>query len=234
MARSVKQCIGATETTARPVVFVACGHAEACRQPATHFGDTPLERVLGDVHEGVVCRLGDLALGTLAGFDAAAFVFLASCLPLLAIEDPKVIRAHATANDANRTTLLVITLVVITVLLVAITAETMGSRPQPFTKVIVVATLLLAWLFSNSLYALHYAHLGYRGKSKCLGVEFPDTPAPTYWDFVYFAFTLGMTFQTSDVSISDSGIRRVVTMHCLEAFVFNIGVLAFTINILGN
>jgi uncharacterized membrane protein len=178
--------------------------------------------------------LDDWALGILTGFDAAAGVFLVSCLPLLWIADAEVIRSHADANDANRTMLLVITGVVMAVLLLTVAAETMGSRPQPFTKGLVVVTLLIAWLFSNSLYALHYAHLGYGGGKKCLGVEFPDTPAPTYWDFVYFAFTLGMTFQTSDVSISDSGIRRVVTMHCLEAFVFNIGVLAFTINILGN
>jgi hypothetical protein len=27
--------------------------------------------------------------------------------------------------------------------------------------------------------------------------------------------------------------RRAVTVHCLAAFVFNLGVLAFTINVLG-
>ena len=43
-----------------------------------------------------------------------------------------------------------------------------------------------------------------------------------------------MTFQTSDVDISDAGIRRVVTMHCLAAFIFNIGMIAFTINVLGS
>ena len=42
-----------------------------------------------------------------------------------------------------------------------------------------------------------------------------------------------MTFQTSDVDISDKGIRNVVTIHCLAAFVFNLGILAFTINALG-
>jgi uncharacterized membrane protein len=55
-----------------------------------------------------------------------------------------------------------------------------------------------------------------------------------YWDFVYFAFTLGMTFQTSDVTITSERIRRIVTIHCLAAFFFNIGVLAFTINVLGS
>ena len=42
-----------------------------------------------------------------------------------------------------------------------------------------------------------------------------------------------MTFQTSDVEISDKGVRNVTTLHCLAAFVFNLGILAFTINVLG-
>jgi len=120
------------------------------------------------------------------------------------------------------------------VLLIAVAAETVGIHPQPLTKILVIATLLLAWLFSNTIYTLHYAHLSYGAGKKCLGVDFPGTDEPVYWDFVYFAFTLGMTFQTSDVDISDSEIRRVVTMHSLAAFVFNIGVLAFTINVLGS
>ena len=65
-------------------------------------------------------------------------------------------------------------------------------------------------------------------------LEFPGTTQPLYWDFVYFAFTLGMTFQTSDVAIKDERIRRVVILHSFTAFVFNIGVLAFTINVLGS
>ena len=28
-------------------------------------------------------------------------------------------------------------------------------------------------------------------------------------------------------------MRKIVTVHCLAAFAFNIGVLAFTINVLG-
>ena len=52
--------------------------------------------------------------------------------------------------------------------------------------------------------------------------------------FVYFAFTCGMAFATSDVQITSQHIRKVVTVHCLAAFAFNIGVLAFTINVLGS
>jgi len=42
-----------------------------------------------------------------------------------------------------------------------------------------------------------------------------------------------MTLQTSDVEIVSRRIRRVAIVQCLAAFVFNIGVLAFTINVLG-
>jgi len=95
---------------------------------------------------------------------------------------------------------------------------------------------VLAWLFSNSIYALHYAHLFYSradGGRDAGGIDIPDTKEPNYWDFVYFSFTLGMTFQTSDCQITSPRIRRVVIGHCLAAFVFNIGVLAFSINVLG-
>ena len=174
-------------------------------------------------------------LGILMGFDVAAAIFLLTCLSLLAIKDPLVIERRAAENDGNRTMLLFITGIVMLILLIAIGAETVGHSPQPQTKILIIGTLVLAWLFSNMVYALHYAHVAYiQPDSGCAGLEFPDTPLPLYWDFVYFAFTLGMTFQTSDVTIDSQRIRRIVSLHCLAAFFFNIGVLAFTINVLGS
>ena len=179
--------------------------------------------------------LADRALGILAGFDFAAAAFLVACVPLLRTREASAIQRHANANDANRGVLLIITAIVMLVLLLAVAAETMGQQPQPLTKVLVVVTLLIAWIFSNIIYALHYAHLAYRGSTGGVGgLKFPGTPKPVYWDFIYFAFTLGMTFQTSDVTIEDESIRRVVIFHATAAFVFNIGVLAFTINVLGS
>jgi uncharacterized membrane protein len=179
---------------------------------------------------------GDWDLGVMAGFDVAAAIFLISVLPLLSTRHGAVIAGHARDNDANRAVLLGITGVVMAVLLFSIAAEAVGNTPQPFTKILIIATLALAWLFSNSIYALHYAHLAYGDEDgvACSGLKFPGTKEPIYWDFVYFAFTLGMTFQTSDVEISAQHIRRVVTLHSLAAFIFNIGVLAFTINVLGS
>ena len=173
-------------------------------------------------------------LGAMAGFDVAASLLLALSLPLLGTQETSTIRAHAKANDANRHLLLAITGIVMTILLIAVAAETVGHTPQPFTRILIIVTLVIAWVFSNTVYALHYAHLAYsQPDAGCAGLEFPGTSQPVYWDFVYFAFTLGMTFQTSDVTISSQRIRRVVTLHCLAAFFFNIGVLAFTINVLG-
>ena len=179
--------------------------------------------------------LTDRALGILAAFDVAAGAFLVACGPLLRTREAADIKRHANANDANRGVLLIITGIVMLVLLLAIAAETMGRRPETLTKVVVVLTLLVAWIFSNIVYAVHYAHLAYGSSAPgCAGLEFPGTPKPVYWDFVYFAFTIGMTFQTSDVTISDESIRRVVIYHSAAAFIFNIGVLAFTINVLGS
>jgi uncharacterized membrane protein len=174
-------------------------------------------------------------LGMMAGFDIAAVVFLLSCQSLLSTREEAEIRQQAAENDANRVGLLVITGTVTTVLLVAITAEVVGRNPQPATKLLIVLTLILAWLFSNLVYALHYAHLAYTSPGpECDGFEFPGTPKPVYWDFVYFAFTCGMAFATSDVQITKEQIRKVVTFHCLAAFAFNIGVLAFSINLLAS
>jgi uncharacterized membrane protein len=177
----------------------------------------------------------DWSRAALMGFDAGAALFLLSIVPLLG-KDPPAMRAAAERNDANRAVLLAITGIVCTTILVAIGFE-LGRKGDLHASgtALVIVTLLLAWLFSNMVYALHYAHLYYSQKDggDARGLDFPGDDDPDYWDFVYFAFTLGMTFQTSDVEMSGRHMRRVAVTHCFAAFIFNIGVLAFTINILG-
>ena len=185
-----------------------------------------------------------LGRGTLAAFDVAAIVFLVAISALLKRGEAKQMRVVANANDANRALLLVITGLITLVVLVAVHGELKGKN-DAVAIALVIATLMLAWLFSNIVYALHYAHLFYsRDDSDAdddgqrdddrAGIDFPKTDEPDYWDFIYFSFTLGMTFQTSDVDITGQHIRRVVIGQCLAAFVFNLGVLAFTINTLGS
>lgn len=173
----------------------------------------------------------------LAGFDLSALGFIVSVAALLRISKADDMRALSRDNDANRVLLLGITGAVTMVVLVAIYLEMeMKGGPDAKAAALVIATLAIAWVFSNTVYALHYAHQFYlpdgKGRDR-RGIDVPETEEPDYWDFVYFAFTLGMTFQTSDVEIRSRSMRRTVIFHCLAAFVFNIGVLAFTINLLG-
>lgn len=172
----------------------------------------------------------------MAGFDIAALAFMASVVPLIDATSATM-RRNAQANDANRELMLLLTGIVSLVILVAVgVAVSQHGGPNGWMIGLLLATLLIAWLFSNLVYAMHYAHnfylTGDKGRDRS-GLDFPDTDEPGYWDFLYFAFTLGMTFQTSDVSITASAMRRTVLFQCLAAFLFNLGILAFTINVLG-
>lgn len=172
------------------------------------------------------------------GFDLAAAVFLLSLLPLLRGFSVAEMRRHAEQNDANRGLILLITTLLAGVVMAAIAGELAAARTGEHAAMAkLLGTLALAWLFANSVFALHYAHMFYCGGEDSDkhrgGIEFPGSPHPDYRDFAYFAFTLGMTFQTSDVQITAPEVRHLVLLHCLAAFVFNIGVIAFTINALG-
>ena len=174
----------------------------------------------------------------MAGFGLAVLAFLLSCIPLFR-DEAEAMRRAARDNDANRPVLLILTAILSMVILVAVAGELAGERQlTTLDTLLVITTLALAWTFANMVYALHYAHLYYSGKDggkDQAGLDFPgNRPEPDYWDFVYFSFTLGVALQTSDVCISSTGIRRVVTLHCVAAFVFNLGVLAMAINILAS
>jgi len=176
------------------------------------------------------------AQAVMIGFDVAATVFLLACVPLFRHE-AAAMRQAARENDANRVVLLFLSLILSLVIVLTVAGEIVGPHhPTTAEKLLIVATLTLAWVGANMVYTLHYAHLFYtsdpEGKDRA-GLDLPgDRPEPDYADFVYFAFTLGVALQTSDVTVTSPGIRRIVILHCVEAFVFNLGVLALAISIL--
>jgi uncharacterized membrane protein len=175
------------------------------------------------------------AQASMATFDAAALLFFVLISPLLDDRADEM-RQSAEQNDANRAVLLAITGIVSAVVLAAVASELgQTGKPKPVEVVLIISTLALSWLFSSLIYALHYAHMFYGddGGKDSGGVEFPDTKEPDYWDFLYFSTCLSMTFQVSDMDIISGRMRRVVMFHCLAAFVFNLGIIAFTINVLG-
>ena len=171
----------------------------------------------------------------LVGFDIAAAIFLVSCAWLFAHETEDM-RDSATANDAGRVARLTTGLLLVAVMFAAMASLIVdrGALTGP-DKALIVITLALVWLFANTMYTLHYAHLYYsadaQGRDRA-GLKFPETREPSMADFAYFAFTIGVAVQTADVAISSARIRKVVTVHAILGFFFNIGVLALTINVL--
>jgi uncharacterized membrane protein len=165
----------------------------------------------------------------LLGFNAAAIVFLALAVLLMTGATPERTRDTAVVDDAGRGLLLAISAVVLATVLVAVGTELAQARAQDLGQATgPLVTLFLAWSFGQVVCALHYAHLYYIDKSG--GLSFPDEGEPDYWDFLYFACTIGMAFQVSDVTISSRKMRRTVLCHALASFVFNIGVLALSVN----
>jgi uncharacterized membrane protein len=98
-------------------------------------------------------------------------------------------------------------------------------------------TIMLSWAFIQTMFALHYAHEFYAEhdhSKKGGGLIFPHDPEPTYWDFVYLAFSIGTATQVSDVEISSKRIRRTVTLHGIVSFFFNVMVIALTVGLVGD
>ena len=171
-------------------------------------------------------------LALLAGFDAAALVHLIWIMTVLSAAAPEHLRSRVARYDTGQRTLLLLAGLVFGVVLVAVGAELgHGSRRTPGELAFIIGTLLVAWCFGNMIFALQYMHRHY-GAATTKGLSFPGEAEPCFWDFVYFASSIGMTFQTSDVSICTTALRRLATLHALLAFVFNVGVVALSVNLL--
>ena len=187
------------------------------------------------VATGLLARRDGLALALVWGFDAAALAFLLSTLPLWAETVGQASRDRAARDDGGRGFLLLVAVVTPLVVLVALVLLFQSRAHLAWPDLaLMVGTLALAWTFVNMIYALHYDHLFHvqTGDADTGGLDFPGTTDPVFADFCYFAFTLGMTCQTSDVVVQTSGLRRVVLVHGLLSYLFNLGVLAMVINLL--
>jgi len=90
----------------------------------------------------------------------------------------------------------------------------------------------LSWTLTHTSYTLRYAHLYYRDDEEGVGgLVFPGKGEPRYFDFAYFAFTIGMCFQVSDVVVEGSQLRATVLGHALLSFVYNTTILALALNL---
>ena len=94
-------------------------------------------------------------------------------------------------------------------------------------------TVMSSWSFIQIMFTLHYAHDYYLAAchGQKPGLSFPDDPDPDYGDFFYFAAVIGTSGQTADVSFVTKPMRRIGSLHCILAYLFNTTVLALLINI---
>ncbi len=177
---------------------------------------------------------------TIGAWDAGAALYLLLIAILFGTAPAQAMPARAEAQQEGEWTLFWLVVAGITVSFAAIVSEfsTMKSAAhgQLGLKLgLVVATLLLSWLLTHAVFALRYAHEFYEtspdGRSLAGGLEFPSEPCPDYWDFLYFALVLGMTFQVSDVQITSRKLRRLATLHGFLGFTFNTVIVALTVNL---
>ncbi|MFC5438010.1 DUF1345 domain-containing protein [Rhodanobacter umsongensis] len=174
-----------------------------------------------------------LSNAVLLSFDLAAVVFLGGLAYLFNHAEPAHMRSQSLALDTGRWGVLWGGVALSAVVLIALGGELHAAKGGGLLELAVaVGSIILSWLFLSAMFAIHYAH-GYYGDygDKHKGLEFPDTPEPDYWDFVYFSTVIGMTFQVSDVQITSDYLRRVVLLHSVIAFFFNVFIIAITVNI---
>ena len=147
----------------------------------------------------------------------------------------------AKLQDSSRTLIFLVVVIAACVSLFAVaylvsTAKDLPKKAATGHVLLALMTVAASWLLIHTVFALRYAHAFYGDpedhevKSWAGGLEFPDENAPSYLDFAYFSFVIGMTCQVSDVQITDHGLRFQALLHGLLSFAFNTIILALTIN----
>lgn len=180
---------------------------------------------------------------TILSLDLGGLCFLLLTWHMMSGATPAKMRRRAFEQDEGQVTILLLTVGAAMFSMVAIAFELQGLKELPAAILwrhlaLAIGSIICAWLVTHTMFALHYAH-GYYGdvdgdwttEERADGLEFPNTPDPDYWDFIYYAFTVGMTAQTSDVQVASSAMRRLTLAHAVLSFVFNTVILALSVNI---
>jgi len=167
---------------------------------------------------------------------AGLYVLLAAIMMIRSQE--RHMRGRARLQDDGQLALLALVVVATIASLAAIAGElTVVKDSRGFLKAahatLAGVTVLTSWAFIQVMFTLHYAHDYYAAvcSGRPAGLQFPDDSPPDYGDFFYFAAIIGTSGQTADVSFMTKPMRRIGSLHCILAYLFNTTVLALLINI---
>jgi len=177
-------------------------------------------------------------MAVVAGWDAAALAFLLNVWPIIIRANSSHAAQLATREDETRGSATVLLLAASVASLLGVGfALILAGQASGLLKVLLVGfaalTVVLSWTVVNTVFTLRYAdqHFG----SGAVGIAFGDTDgpeAPTYRDFAYVAFTIGMCYQVSDTTVRDRRIRRTVLSHALLAYVFGVAIVGGSVNLI--
>jgi len=216
---------------ARPRAF-------ALYDPRAAVGRVLLSIVIGACTGFLWTQRYGWATRAVVGWDAGAIALLSMVWFVIFGVDPLETRCRAATADPGRTTVWILVLGASSSSLFAAAGLMRHARvlaPQGGTTLIVASLLavITAWFLTHTAFTLRYAHLYYRDDDEGEGgLSFPGDRKPNDFDFAYFAFTVGMCFQVSDVTVSSPQIRRAVLGHALLSFAYNTVIVALALNLL--
>ncbi len=183
-----------------------------------------------------------LAVRLSAAWVAGVMLFLGLTALVIADASPERVRRRARLLDQRRSVILAVIVAAAAVSLLALgftVQKQPGETALALATRIVLAglTVVASWTLTHTMFALHYAHDYYgdgpaAGDDDRGGLAFPGGELPDYWDFVYFAFVVGMTCQVSDVQVTSRAMRRMTLIHGVLSFFFNAVILALAVNLL--
>lgn len=175
-------------------------------------------------------------LAPLLGWDAAALIYIAWVWSKIGRMDGRTTAEHAVREDPSRGIadgILLIASVASLIAVGVVLSEAHGARgaAQLLLILLGIASVVVAWFLVHTVFGLRYAELYYGGEKRG-GVAFDGTPEPSYHDFAYLAFTVGMTFQVSDTGFQSTDFRRTALRHALISYLFGTVIVATTINLI--
>ena len=206
------------------------------RQAGLHRPRLIAATVAGVIAYFVLPRDWAFTARVLVAWNIGVWPYLAAMLWLMLRTSAEGVRKIASQEDASSAGLMAIACGAAALSLAAVVVElahgSASGERAPFTYAITVLTLLGSWFLVAVLYTFHYAHLYYSAPAHRLPLAFPDgLKSPSYLDFMYFALTICVAVQTSDVAVHTTSMRATVMVQSVLFFFFNLAILGMSINI---
>ncbi|MET0844202.1 MAG: DUF1345 domain-containing protein [Mycetocola sp.] len=189
--------------------------------------------VIGLVVALVPVLLGAPELSALIGWAVAGCVFLVWSWAKAWRAGPDDTRKLALEEDQSRRLVDILIISATFISLVAVVFALIRSQQKDpigvAAAILAALGVVIAWALVNTVYAFKYARMYYHDEKHRF--DFNQDEDPSYSDFAYAAFSIGMAYNASNVSESSTPSRRIALGHALLAYFFGTFVVAVAINL---